>query len=60
MPSDIYSDIWGEVLIPECGGIRVYLYDKSTFRSSPLIIPNRLAVEKLRDYLNEVLKEDRK
>lgn len=56
MSDTIYSDLWGEVLINELGDKRVYLYDNTTLRKPSIILPNLLAVEKLRDYLNEILK----
>jgi len=54
----IYSDIEGEVLTTELETKLVYIYDEclgSPRKNPKLILPNKLAVEKLRDYLNDVL-----
>jgi hypothetical protein len=52
----IYSDLRGEVLTTEMGEKKIYFYDTDGSRRNPsLILYNILEVEKVRDYLNEVL-----
>jgi len=59
MSEDIYSDIWGEVLYKKGIGSRIYLYDGTGYKEPALILSNKLAVEKLIDYLTKSLKEMR-
>lgn len=56
--TDIYSDIWGEILFTDYGDVRLYLYGPdSTRHRVALIIPNKLAMVKLRDYLTAEIRK---
>lgn len=57
----IYSDIEAYKMIDEGGSIEVHIIDRNGSKYRPnLILPNMLATERLRDYLNAVLKEVKK
>jgi hypothetical protein len=57
---DIFSELRGEVLRDKWGEIRVYLYARgvNTLYNPSLVLTWRLQVERLRDYLNEVLEKN--
>ncbi len=58
---DIYSDIWAEVLTTELGEKRIQIYDReATSRNPTLVIPNLVAVKNLRNYLNDIIKDNKK
>ncbi len=58
---DIYSDIWAENVITELGDKRVYIYDYGQGICNPnLVLPNIVAIKKLRNYLNTIIKKDKK
>lgn len=59
MSNNIYSDLWGEVLENRTyNRTFVQLYDGNGSRYNPnLILGNMFCVEKLRDFLNEVLEK---
>ena len=57
---DIYSDVWGEYVTTELKEKRVYIYDRTTSRNPTLVLPNIIAIKALRNYLNKVIKEDKK
>ena len=61
MSKDIYSNIWAEILIDEeLGGKRVYIYDHTPRGNSSLVLPNLLAIKKLRDYLDNIVNKNKK
>ena len=60
MSEDIYSDLWAEVLISEGGTKRVHIHQQGTIYTKPLILPNLLAVKRLRDYLDKICKKNKK
>jgi len=54
----IYSDLTGHQMTSEMGSVEVHLIDEhGSYYRPNLIIPNMLALKKLRDYCNEVLEE---
>lgn len=56
MQKDIYSDLWGEVILTEIGK-RVYLYDRNGNRYNPnLILDTNLMIERLIEFLKEAKK----
>ncbi len=57
---DIYSSIWCEELTTELGDKRIYIYDGTTTRNPNLVLPNLFAVKELRNYLNEIIKNNGK
>lgn len=57
---DIYSDIWSEVVTTELGEKRVYIYDGTSSRDPNLVLPNIVAVKNLRNYLNTIIKKEKK
>jgi len=60
MSKDIYSDIRAEMLISELGDKRVYIYDHTPRGNPNLILPNLLAIKKLRDYLDNIVNKNKK
>lgn len=58
---DIYSDIWAETVTTEVGSKRMYLYDATNgIRNPNLVLPNMEAIKRLRNYLNAIIKEEKK
>lgn len=54
----IYSDLTGYQMTSEVGTVEVHLVDENGSHYRPnLIIPNLLALERLKDYCEEVLKQ---
>lgn len=54
----IYSDITAYWMKSEVDSIEIFIMDSNGSQYRPnLIIPNLLALKKLRDYCNEVLEE---
>lgn len=54
----IYSDLKGEIVTFESGNKAIYLYDFIHNKYAPaLVIPNKLAVEYMINFLKEKLKE---
>ena len=53
----IYSDIRGEILKDELGDVRLYLYNQGGISKPSLVLPNLLAIKKLRDYCQEIIKK---
>ena len=54
----IYSDLEGEILTTESKEQMLYLYDRNGGRYNPnLILPNLLAMKRLRDYLNAIVQK---
>lgn len=52
----IYSGLRGYIMFNELGGTEIFLVDSNgSFREPNLYLPNLLAIEKLRDYLNGIL-----
>ena len=62
MSEKIYSDMWAEVLVSELGDKRIYIYQEGTIYSlaKTLILPNLLAVKRLKDYLDKICKKNEK
>lgn len=59
--TQIYSDIEACKMTTEVGRVEIYIIDRNGSKYRPnLILPNMLAVKKLRNYLNTVLKEVKK
>ena len=60
MGRDIYGDLWGEVLTAENNTKRIHLHDNrlSKAQRPTLIIPNLLALMKLRDFCDEIIKKN--
>ncbi len=60
MGRDIYGDLWGEVLTSENNSKRIHLHDNRLSRAQKptLVIPNLLALMKLRDYCDEIIKKN--
>lgn len=59
MSDRIYSDIWAEKLKTEAGEEQVYIHDGTNRYRPNLILPNLLAVKKLRDYLDKICSEQK-
>ena len=59
MSKDIYSNIWAEILITELGEKRVYIYDHTPRGNPNLILPNLLAIKKLKDYLTDIINKNK-
>ena len=54
----IYSDLRGYIRFSETGNVEVVLVDSNGSKYNPnLIIPNLLDVEKVKNFLEEVLKK---
>jgi len=60
MSKDIYSNIWAEILITELGEKTVYIYDHTPRGNPNLMLPNLLAIKKLRDYLDNIVNKNKK
>lgn len=60
MSKNIYGDLWAEILLSESGAKRVYIHQGGTMYTKPLILQNLLAVKRLRDYLDEICKKNKK
>ena len=57
LSKNIYSDIRGEILKDELGDIRLYLYNQNGISKPSLILPNLLAIKRLRDYCEKIIKK---
>jgi len=58
MVKRIYSDIMAEVLIEELDGKRVHIWDEdSNYKNPSLVLPNLLAIKRLRDYLDKLIRK---
>lgn len=55
----IYSDIWAEVLTTELGDKRIQIYNGTTTSNPSLVLPTLLAMKKLNDYFNEIIKDNK-
>jgi len=56
MTESIYSDLWAEILVSECGDKRIYIHQGGFISSKALILENLLCAKKLRDYLDKIIK----
>jgi hypothetical protein len=57
MSEDIYSELWGEVLVDELGNVRTYLYDGANRSHPTLVINNLLEALMLRNFLDRIVKK---
>jgi hypothetical protein len=57
----IYSDIQAYQMTSESGNIEIFIIDSNGSQYKPnLIIPNILAAKRLRDYLDELCRKNKK
>lgn len=60
MVESIYSDLYAEIVVEELGGKRVHIWDAqngSNYKRPALVLENLLAVKRLRDYLDKIVKD---
>lgn len=60
MVERIYADISAEIVGEELGGKRVHIWDgqnNSNYKHPALVLENLLAVKRLRDYLDRIVKD---